>query len=98
MAREWLPGTVGSLALSDFGIVIVCRDLDAQKELEELAPARDLDGIRSLVLEGGAFVVDAGTRAKLIKSNMWRGTSRVRILDGRHRGESGWVMSAEFSP
>jgi hypothetical protein len=52
--------------------------------------ARDTAGLMQLVRAGRAFVVDGGTRAKLLEVGVF--SRRVRILEGPHAGKAGWVQ------
>ena len=83
--------TVGDNVTIDCGseLVIVAvtkADLD---EITRLSIAGDNLGIATMIADGNAFMVNKGTKARVIERGLY--TRRVRIMDGDYYGESGWV-------
>jgi hypothetical protein len=71
--------------------VFLSIDEKTNDRLTRLCTAKDEAGVAQLVLQGKVTVIQAGTRAKIIKRGFL--TSEVRILQGDHAGESGIVDS-----
>lgn len=59
-------------------------------EMTNSAVAKDKEGLAKMMLDGKLFSVTNGTKARLIGRN-WTGGIRVRILDGNHYGDDGWI-------
>lgn len=57
--------------------------------LVKLSTARDEAGIKDMISSGAAFVVQDGTKAKIIDNGIL--VIEVRIEDGSHSGKSGWI-------
>jgi hypothetical protein len=77
----------------------VTADEDALFALDAAFRARDHVGYQELFAQSGFFLVPAGTRVKLLLLPKGNGDSPgwfVRILDGEHEGEAGWVLAADF--
>ena len=75
--------------------VIVGVDKAANEELTKMAVSKDTEGFAGMMLSGRAFVVPAGTRARLLDTNFTLGflptSVRVRILEGQFHGRDGVV-------
>lgn len=100
-AQARMPvGSVGHLKSpgGDVSFLTVARTKEAQKEFSKTIDARDTEGLRLLVLRGEIFVVDPGTKVRILTTDLWLGTSEIRILEGKHYGESGWVFSQLVIP
>lgn len=69
--------------------VLVAVDKPAFEALTKAAAAKDNEGMAELLLRGRVFSVPSGTRVRMIDIGLFK--SEVRILDGDHYAESGWV-------
>jgi hypothetical protein len=72
------------------GEVPVASSEEALGEMTNSAVAKDKEGLAKMMLNGQLFSVPNGTKARLIGRN-WTGGIRVRILDGSHYGDDGWI-------
>ena len=98
-AQQVMPvGAVGQLRHGDPAWVLIARTKEAHDELDKAIAARDTDGLMELVREGRAFQADSGAKIKVIETDWFHGLSRVRILDGPHSRESGWLYSQLVVP
>lgn len=82
-------GDEGYLRVSSGDIVTVLKTKEAQEQFMKSAIANDTYGMAKLVAEGQGFNVPVGTKVKVIDSEF--GIRKVRILDGEHAMEDGWV-------
>lgn len=83
--------------------VFISVDEKTHDRLLQLCNAKDETGVAQLVALGKVAVIKAGTRAKIIDRGFL--VSEIRILEGSHAGESGFVASdfmavapAKFTP
>lgn len=86
--------TVGDNVTLDSGnqsskIVVVAVTKTDLDELTRLSVAGDNVGFAKVIADGRAFMVDKGTKAKVIDQGMY--VRQVRIMAGDYYGESGWV-------
>jgi hypothetical protein len=86
--------TVGENVTLDDGnqaskIVVVAVTKTDLDELTKLSVAGDNLGFAKVIADGHAFMVDKGTKAKVIDQGMY--VRQVRIMSGDYYGESGWV-------
>ncbi|MHB1167005.1 MAG: hypothetical protein ACYC0N_00505 [Carboxydocellales bacterium] len=63
---------------------------DALSEAINCISNKDEYGFRELVLSGQIYTVPSKTKAKVIDRS-WT-MNKVRILEGKHTGEAGWVI------
>lgn len=88
--------TVGSdvfLKSSDgSGDVLLCTNDAACDELVKLAVAKDYLGMAQMEIGGRLFRVPSGTKARVIEIGLEK--REVRIMQGDHIGQSGWVNSS----
>lgn len=71
--------------------VFLSVDKKTHDRLTEFCVAKDETGVAQLVALGKVLVVKAGSRAKIVDRGFL--TSEVRVLEGEHAGESGFVNS-----
>jgi ribosomal protein L40E len=71
------------------GKAIVADSPENFERVVHLSVVGDNLGIAELALQGHAFLVDSGTRVKIIDSGIVK--SEVRIMEGQFFGRSGWV-------
>jgi len=89
-------GEVCELYTSD-DEVIIARSEEALETLVRSAVAKDAAGLAEAVLLGQAFLVKSGTKAKVLERKGLLATRyKVRIVEGDHIMEIGWVPS-EFA-
>ncbi len=95
-----MPRSVGTGGIAvlrydsgDVNDVFVAVTEDARDRFVQLASAHDREGAAQMVLAGKLFIVPVGTRCRVIDPGVF--TYEVRILDGAHQGQSGFV-DAEF--
>lgn len=81
----------GEEGILDNGIDIssVAVTKEALNELNKAANAKDEIGYEQIFLQGNAFLVKSGTSVLVLDNDVF--TVKVRILEGEHRGKSGWV-------
>jgi len=70
--------------------VFVAVDLDAESELSKVASSKDSMGMQILLASGRVFIVDDGTKVLVIDRALF--LVKVRILEGPHAWQSGWVV------
>lgn len=66
---------------------------EAFEELNRAAGRRDVAAFANVFYRGQALEIPDGTRVEVIEG--WLASRKVRVLEGRHAGRSGWV-SYEF--
>lgn len=99
--RKTTPLAVGdtvSLRIENETQVLIATTESNYRELITLMAARDTVGLQQLVAADRALLVKAGTRAKLIERLRRvqpedHFASRVRVEEGRHAGQDGFVDS-----
>lgn len=64
-------------------------DRAARDEWNKSVVANDIIGIRQLIARGSAFPVSDGTRVLVLEQDWF--DARVRILEGRQSGRTGWL-------
>jgi hypothetical protein len=84
-------GDHASLKTSDGSNVLVARSKDIFDRLSQLAAANDNVGIKQMIDNDEVFQIESGTASLVIDRGLF--SSEVRISDGDHSGESGWVNS-----
>lgn len=81
-------------------LIEVAADADALFALDAAFRTRDHTGYLDLSARAAFFLVPAGTRVKILLPPKRKGRPaaswRVRILDGEHEGQAGWVRAADF--
>lgn len=96
-SRSDCTATVGDVVQirseADDPRVSVARTQEARERMTEAVAAQDLEGYERIVYSGQAFRVEQGTRARVIDVGgfMMATQTKVRILEGSHRGASGWI-------
>jgi len=83
--------SIGDCGTLDMGepTVWLARTLEATDKLTKACIAKDTYGISNLMLTNQVFTVPRGTRVKIIDQKTF--IRQVRILEGEHIAESGWV-------
>jgi len=81
-------GSDGRLVIGE-GPVDLGVDDDAFDALSNARVANDPTGRRAVLASGRAFTVPEGTRVRVIGNGFVK--KQVRILEGPHAGESGWI-------
>lgn len=69
-------------------------DQETYDETQKILLAKDWAGLRQLVGQGRVFVVDEGTRLRVIEANWDRTMARVEILEGPQASKVGWIAEA----
>ena len=82
-------GNNGYLYIKGSDNVAVMRTQDAFDAYTKAAVNNDTIGMAQLVYDDQGFFVPDGTKVLVIDSGM--GTREVRILEGKHIAETGWV-------
>lgn len=81
----------GRLIVGGQPIALVATSEAAFDRFMKIAVANDTLGIAEMVLSGSLLKVDRGTKVTIIDRGFTK--TEVRILEGDHFGESGWVAS-----
>lgn len=76
-------------------IVTVARTKEAYDDFTQSMYAKDTYGMAKLVADGKAFNVPVGTKVLVIDQAV--GDRKVRILEGSHTNEDGWVVKEFIS-
>jgi hypothetical protein len=76
-------------------IVTVARTKESYDEFTQSMYAKDTYGMAKLVADGKAFNVPVGTKVLVIDQAV--GDRKVRILEGSHANEDGWVVKEFIS-
>lgn len=92
-AESIKPGDEGTLkAVGDQGPTLAWSD-ESWRDFLTVIDARDTDGLKLLLQKGEVSFVPAGTKVRVIKTNLIEGASLVRVLEGSHKYETGWTFS-----
>lgn len=83
-------GEEGYLRVSSGQIVTVARTKEAYDEFTKSMSSKDTYGMAKVVADGRAFDVPVGTKVLVIDQDV--GDRKVRILEGKHINEDGWVV------
>jgi hypothetical protein len=79
--------SIGSIVTIDQSFLGTTKQ--AYDKIVKLCVAKDSVGITELIYNGYCFIVEDGTRAKVIDSTVL--CVEVRILSGKQEGKSGWI-------
>jgi len=55
------------------------------------ADAHDTEAIDAMIAAGSVFVVDKGTRVRVIDQDVWHSRIQVRFLSGSRDKETAWM-------
>lgn len=86
--------TIGSECKIDEGLLSI--DEKSNSRLTKLLIAEDKVGVAEMVVEGKAFIVPKGTRAKILAFGLL--TCEVRVMEGYHFGRSGFLPTEFVMP
>lgn len=67
------------------------------REIKVLIQAHDDLGLRKLVTGGTVFALASGTRCRVLEHDWLQSLYRVRVLEGKETGKSGWVYGRFLS-
>lgn len=82
-------GSEASLCIENREVVPLAINKNSFDEFVNAAIANDTYGIANLIAAGKVFTVPNNTKVLIIEGSV--GKVKVRILEGKHTGESGWV-------
>ncbi len=71
------------------GVAVLAVDKKALDDLIQAQIADDKLGYSQMLGDGKLFIVDNGTKVKVIDIGF--GKTEIRILEGEHLGKSGWI-------
>ncbi|MCC7261574.1 MAG: hypothetical protein IT369_03535 [Candidatus Latescibacteria bacterium] len=64
---------------------------DDYDQVQKILLAKDWEGLRQLIIQERAFVIDEGTQV-LVVDKSWDWTmTQVKVLEGSQAGKTGWV-------
>lgn len=84
-------GEEGFLRVAGQKEILVASTKESLDRLVNAAVSKDNYGMGEMVLSGEAFFVDTGIKVLVIESGLT--SKRIRILEGKKTGYSGWVPS-----
>ena len=82
-------GEDGVLVFGEAEYVPVSRDESTYERIIKSIVAHDEIGFKEEFDKGNAFLVKARTKAKVIDRTI--GSRKIRILEGDHKDEAGWI-------
>jgi len=90
--------SIGSEArlVSESATPYVCTTQDTLDALLDAVAANDKAGFNQILMSDAVFAVPQDTLVLLVDRDF--GTYEVRILEGTHEGESGWVIEEMVVP
>lgn len=88
-AERLRVGEEGILRVEGQEQVLVATSKENLDKVVKALVAKDTEGLAQMVLAGEAFLVDSGTKVRVIDTAL--GVRQVRIFDGGTLGRTGWV-------
>jgi hypothetical protein len=86
------PGQIVLLRGKDTDKIVFMGTTQADgQELETLVRANDDLGLRKIESSDSVLSVAAGTRCRVLEHDWFKSLYRVRVLEGKEMGKSGWV-------
>jgi hypothetical protein len=85
--------TVFTLSSAYGDKVLIAEDRTTMESTIDCAIAKDCGqlSVRHLLAEGKVFLVDTGTRVAMEDGFTLSSARRIRVLEGRHAGKTGWI-------
>jgi hypothetical protein len=78
------------------GPTLVATSESADEALSDAIIAGDEIGINRMIVSGEVLSINDNPEVLVLK-NEWPGRTKIRILTGKYRGETGWVAYEELS-
>lgn len=73
--------------------VILSVTKEGYDDINKFSLAKDYEGMKQMIADDKAFMVDSGTQAKMLAyDKMWGELYEVKIMSGSYAGKSGFVL------
>lgn len=77
----------------DTGSALLAISVDAFDLMYDILTNEDGKGYYLLLLSGHVLEIDNYTKIRILKSKIFSGKTKVRILEGKHKYTTGWVYN-----
>jgi hypothetical protein len=64
---------------------------DDYDQVQKILLAKDWGGLRQMIIQERAFVIDEGTQVLIVDKNWDWTMTQVKVLEGSQAGKTGWV-------